>query len=65
MNETNKKPYVCKRLRMCEYLVNRGFTPSATIPDATNPRYKWWLFDTSDELDAAVREYFATMLKSR
>jgi len=65
MNETSKKPYVCKRLRMCEYLIKKGFKPAATIPDADNPRYNWWLFDNAPELYAAVNEYFKTMLISK
>ena len=63
MNETTKKHYTCKRLRMCEYLIKQGFTPTATIPDATNPRYNWWLFDNTPDLMAAVDEYFTNVLK--
>lgn len=62
MNETFKRHYTCKRLRMCEYLIKQGFTPTATIPDATNPRFNWWLFEKTPELDAAVEEYFEKIL---
>lgn len=65
MHETTKKPYVCKRLRMCEYLIKQGFKPTATIPDATNPRYNWWLFENTPEFYAEVQKYFDTMLISK
>lgn len=64
MDKTIKKHYTCKRLRMCEYLIKQGFTPTATIPDATNPRFNWWLFEQSPELETAVNTYFE-LLKSR
>ena len=59
MNE-KKRYYTCKRLRMLEYLKMRGFKPEVTIPDATNPRYNWWLFEYTPELQQAVSDYFET-----
>lgn len=53
-----RKYYTCKRLRLLQYLMERGFTPEATIPDPTNPKYKWWLFNNSCELETALEEYF-------
>lgn len=50
--------YTVKRLRMLEYLMNKGFKPEKTIPDANNPKYKWWLIPNSPELEKAVEEYF-------
>ena len=53
-----KKPYYyCKRLRLLEWLLNRGFTPVKKIPDPTNPKYNWWLFESTADLTAAVNEY--------
>lgn len=52
--------YYCKRLRMLEYLRNKGFLPTTTIPDMNNPRYNIWLFEWTDDFDSAMKEYFAT-----
>jgi hypothetical protein len=50
--------YTVKRLRLLEYLMNLGFEPYKTIPDADNPKYKWWLFENSAELEGAINAYF-------
>lgn len=50
--------YTVKRLRLLEYLLDLGFKVEKTIPDPSNPRYKWWLFVNSVELEEAVTEYF-------
>ena len=57
----HRSVYTCKRLRMLEYLKKRGFTPKATIPDPTNARYNWWLFDNTPEFERSVYEYFEQM----
>lgn len=31
---------------------------SATIPDPTNPKYNWWLFDNTPELEMDIEAYF-------
>lgn len=64
--ENRKHPskyYTCRRWRMLEWLMNRGFEPVQTLPDPTNVKYKIWLFDNTEELQAAVEEYFE-ILKS-
>ena len=53
------KYYTCKRLRLLEYLLNLGFNPVKTIPDAINPRYNWWLFTNTPELEGAITAYFS------
>lgn len=59
MTENERKEiYTCKRLRMLEYLKKSGFSPFATIPDPTNDRYNWWLFENTPEFDACVKSYF-------
>ena len=55
--------FICKRLRMLERLRDRGFYPKATLPDATNPRYSVWLFDSTPELEAVVQEYINECLE--
>jgi hypothetical protein len=60
MQTTNGKPYYyCKRLRLLDYLISKGFRAAGTIPDANNPRYKVWRFENSPELERALAEYFA------
>lgn len=61
MNENENKHkniYACKRLRMLEYLKSHGFTPFATIPDPTNTRFNWWLFENTPDLEKIVKAYF-------
>lgn len=40
MNNANEqKTYVCKRARMCSFLIEKGFTPYKVAPDRDNPMY--------------------------
>lgn len=50
--------YTCKRMRLLEYLLNRGFTPELTLPDVNNPKYKIWKFRNTPELEEVLDEYF-------
>ena len=50
--------YTVKRMRLLEYLMNKGFKPAKTIPDATNPKYNWWLFVNTPELETEIHNYF-------
>lgn len=54
--------YTVKRLRLLEYLTDRGFTAEKTIPDPENPKYKWWLFKNTSNLEQAVTEYFQSKM---
>lgn len=56
-----QKYYICKRLRLLEYLQNQGFEPVKTIPDATNPKYKWWLFEKNEKFEIKLQEYFTNL----
>lgn len=49
--------FVCKRLRICDHLIKRGFEPYETVPDRKNPKYHVYLFRESPELLEAVEEY--------
>lgn len=51
------KTYVCKRSRMCSYLIDRGFSPYQIAPDRDNPHYNVYLFTATPELHKAVMEY--------
>ena len=52
-----RKTYVCKRSRMCSYLMERGFSPYKITPDKDNPIYNVYLFTATPELHKAVMEY--------
>ena len=54
----HKEYYTVKRLRLLEYLINKGFEVEATIPEPTNPRMKNWIFRNCDALEEAITEYF-------
>lgn len=49
--------YNCKRLRICDHLIKRGFTPFEVVPDKENPRFHVYRFRQTPELVAAVEEY--------
>lgn len=57
--QTTRKPFYCKRLRLLSYLRQCGLYPVAAIPDKDNPHYTVWKFAGSEKLDAALQEYFA------
>lgn len=66
MNDTNgRKTYVCKRARMCSYLVDKGFMPYQIKPDYDNPKYNVFLFTASPELYKAVMEYINNRAERR
>lgn len=53
----DRPTFVCKRLRICDHLIKRGFEPYETVPDKGNPKYHVYLFDQTPELLEAVEEY--------
>lgn len=59
-NVREQKTYVCKRARMCSFLIEKGFTPYKVAPDRDNPMYDVFLFTASPELYQAVMEYINT-----
>ena len=65
MNELKHNEfYSCKRLRLLQFLMERGFMPESEIPDPTNIRYKWWIFRNTPELEIAIDEYFERYQKN-
>lgn len=54
------KKFTCTRLRLCGYLMDRGFMPIQTFPDRHNPLYTVWVFEETPELSAAVVQYLST-----
>lgn len=52
--------YTVKRLRLLQYLVNKGFKEYTIIPDPTSTKnYNWFVFENTEALAEAVAEYFA------
>lgn len=51
------KYYICKRLRLLEFLKDKGFLPLRTEPDIKNPKYSVWIFENSPELLDNIDEY--------
>ena len=58
-SDRTMKTFTCKRLRLCGYLIDRGFMPIKTVPDKHNPVYSVWLFEETPALTAAVIQYFS------
>lgn len=54
--------YTCKRLRLLQYLLEKGFEPATTVPDPSNYRYNMWLFKNTESLQQTVEEYFNNLL---
>ena len=52
--------FICRKLRLCTYLVDAGFTPYRIEPDKRNPKYSVFLFEKTPALDIAVFRYFST-----
>lgn len=61
MEERNCKHgeyYTCKRIKLLQFLMERGFMPESYMPDPDNLKYKWWRFKNSPELECSIDEYF-------
>lgn len=59
------KTFCVKRLRLLQYLTERGFTEYTIIPDPTSTKgFNWFIFQNSDELEAAITEYFKQYKKN-
>ena len=56
---TKTEYYICRRLKLLDYLQKHGFTVVDTIPDAKNPKYRCWRFVKTQELLNAVDEYYS------
>ena len=50
--------YICKRLRLLEYLLDKGYEPIRSIPDPDNWKLKNWIFKNSEQLTNDINDYF-------
>lgn len=55
------KLYVCRRIRLLNWLMERGFVFIKTKKDKYNPKYNVWIFIETPELKAAVDEYYSNI----
>lgn len=51
--------YVCRRVKLCGFLIGKGFQYLFSRPDRKNKDYSVWLFEDTPELRAAIEEYYA------
>lgn len=50
--------YVCRKLRLCTFLLQQGFKYIKEAEDKYNSKFKVWLFKNTPELHAAIEEYY-------
>lgn len=55
------KYYTCKRPRMLNYLLNKGFQYESVGYDWFKPQYHVWVFKNSEALEEAITEYFNSL----
>ena len=55
--------YVCRRMKLCGFLLSKGFQYEKVEPDKFNPKYSIWIFKSSPELRLAVDEYYSQINK--
>ena len=57
--EKSDKIYIVKRIRLLEFLVDKGFKNYKVIPDPTSAKkYNWFIFEDSKEIRAAANKYY-------
>ncbi len=56
--------YVCKKMRLCEFLLSKGFKYIRTEPNKFRPGYLVWIFPQSPELWLAINEYYTELEKT-
>lgn len=55
--------YVCKKMRLCNFLLKRGFQYERIDVDVFNPKYNVWIFRNSPALQDAITEYYSLLPK--
>lgn len=51
--------YVCRKMRMCSFLLKNGFQYETERADRNDPKRRVWLFKSSPELYNAIEEYYS------
>lgn len=55
--------YLCRRMKLCGFLLKKGFKYEKIVPDKYKPNYNCWLFPMSPELKNAIEEYYSEIKK--
>lgn len=56
-----QKTYVCKKMRLMNYLSDKDFYPYRITRDKFNPKYYIWLYTDSEELREAIEDYYSQL----
>ena len=51
--------YVCRRMKLCSFLLSKGFKYERVEQDKFNPKYQVWIFKNTPELKLAIEEYYS------
>ena len=51
--------YVCRKMRLCEHLLNKGFKYIKTEPMRDKPEWNVWIFKSTPELWLEVNNYYS------
>lgn len=54
-----KQTYVCRKIRMYDFLSKKGFTPFNVVTDKYDPSRVVWIYKNTPELEAAIEEYYS------
>lgn len=58
------KEYRVYTKRLAEYLSSQGFEILKIVPCVTNPKFKNWIFEDTQELQTAISIYTASLHKN-
>lgn len=50
--------YVCRKMRLCSYLLSKGFEYIEKRKDKFNKKYDVWIFKSTPELFKTIEEYY-------
>ena len=53
------KIYVCRKIRLCTYLLGKGFEYLEIRQDVFFPDRKVWIFEETPALRNAIEEYYS------
>lgn len=51
--------YLCRRIKLCSFLIKNGFRYEKVVKDKYNPKYNCWLFKNTPELLNKIDEYYS------
>lgn len=50
--------YLCRRIKLYNFLCDKGFVPLQVVHDKFNSKYYNWVFAWSVDLQLAIKEYY-------